>query len=175
MFALIAAEVLLILLTAPVRVKVRVHADVFSARFAAKAEVAGAEVLTATFRDEKEGFTLRINGEKRSFCKTRAKFPSRAALRAALAEARDARVFAGGRVSVAAGCGECAEGALFAGGAAAVLSALPPVVGRKTFFLPHAALVVEAEAVLALSVLSVLRIAAAYRGGERGKKTEEKR
>lgn len=175
MFALIAAEVLLILLTAPVRVKVRVHADVFSARFAGKAEVAGAEVLTATFRDEKEGFTLRINGKKRSFRKTRAKFPSRAALRAALAEARDARVFAGGCVSVAAGCGECAEGALFAGGAAAVLSALPPVVGRKTFFLPHAALVVEAEAVLALSVLSVLRIAAAYRDGERGKKPEEER
>lgn len=84
-------------------------------------------------------------------------------------------MFAGGRVFVAAGCGECAEGALFAGGAAAVLSALPPVVGRKTFFLPHAALVVEAEAVLALSVLSVLRIAAAYRGGERGKKPEEER
>ena len=56
-----------------------------------------------------------------------------------------------------------------------LFSALPPVVGRKTFFLPHAALVVEAEAVLALSVLSVLRIAAAYRGGERGKKPEEER
>ena len=175
MFALIAAEVLLILFTAPVRVKVRVHADVLSARFAAKAEVAGAKVLTATFRDEKEGFALRINGEKRSFCKTRAKFPSRAAVRAVLAEARDARVFAGGRVSIAAGCEECAAGALFAGVAAAVLSALPPVVGRKTFFLPYDALVVEAEVVLAISALSVLRIAAAYRGGVRGKKPEEER
>ena len=160
--ALIAVEAVLILLSAPVPIAVRVHAGMSAAKFAAEVKVLGARAVTVTVQAEKDGVRLRINGKKLKPSSGRKHPLSAVGAVNALRAAGEERAVRSGSVSLLIGAEDCADGALLWGAASALACALPQRIAKRSFFAPGtAAFFVDAEIKARVSVFSGLRIARA--------------
>lgn len=158
MFALIAVEAALILLTAPIRVHVRAGADLLSLSVAAKAEIAGAEVLRAVLEDAGHG--LFING-KRTGRKVR-RLAAGKAPAAVFAVVRRSVEVKSAAVSAAVGAEDAAAGAVAWAVVSSLSAALPRDVTRRVYLSREDVFYIEAEIVIEISLFAAARAAAAY-------------
>lgn len=157
LFALIAVEAALILLTAPIRVHVRAGADLLSLSVAAKAEIAGAEILRAAVRCGEHGIT--VNGKRTGISVDRR---TESGASAAFAAVRRSVAVKRAAVSAVVGAEDAAAGAVAWAVVSSLSAALPRAVTRRSYLSREDVFYIEAEIVIEISLFAAARAAAAY-------------
>lgn len=134
MICLIVVEAVLIVLTAPVPVKVRVHLSDEGFYMAASVEVLKIRLATVRAEIAKDRVRLRINGKDGESYSPKIKVPKNENVLRAVSVARRERMVKTGLLSVYVGGEDCAQGALLWGACAVVGDFLPPRARKRVFW-----------------------------------------